>query len=100
MFEPGSRYTNLETATLDVVDEHGETRVISYKRRRFIPSTQGTTTLVEHTVREGERLDNITAYYLGDPLQFWRVCDANLVLQPGELTAQPGQIIRIALPKV
>jgi hypothetical protein len=69
-------------------------------RRRFIPSPNGATTLVEHTVTQGERLDNITARYLGDPTQFWRVCDANNVLQPNELTDKPGTRIKIALPKL
>jgi hypothetical protein len=53
--------------------------------------------LVEHTVVQGERLDNITARYLGDPTQFWQVCDANGVLEPAELE-QLGRTVRIALP--
>ncbi|RPI88962.1 MAG: LysM domain-containing protein, partial [Planctomycetaceae bacterium] len=53
-----------------------------------------------HLVTEGDRLDNITARYLGDPTQFWRVCDANLVLLPDELSDEPGESIRIALPRL
>jgi hypothetical protein len=100
MFDPTSRYFNLETATLSVPDdEEGGTREIRYVRRRIIPSTENQTTLVEHTVAQGERLDQITARYLGDPTQFWRVCDANNVLQPEELE-ETGRIIEIALPGV
>jgi hypothetical protein len=55
-------------------------------------------TLVEHAVTRGDRLDLITARYLGDPTQFWRVCDANDVLSPDELTREVGIRIRIALP--
>jgi hypothetical protein len=55
--------------------------------------------LTEHTVNEGERLDNITALYLGDPEQFWRVCDANGVIRPEELTETVGRKIRITLPE-
>jgi hypothetical protein len=47
---------------------------------------------------EGERLDNLTARYLGDPTQFWRVCDANEVFRPDELTETPGRTIDIAMP--
>ena len=48
---------------------------------------------------QGDRLDNITAQYLGDPEQFWRICDANNVLAPNELTDTLGRIIRITLPE-
>ena len=98
MFDPTSRYYNIDTATLTVVDPDGQPRIIAYKRRRFVPPIEGTTTLVEHTVAQGERLDNITARYLGDPTQFWRVCDANLVLDPDELSIAAGRVIRIAAP--
>jgi hypothetical protein len=102
MFDRTSRYYTIENATMTVVEEddaaHGvPARVIVYKRRRFIPAAEGTTTLVEHTVVQGDRLVNVTARYLGDPHQFWRVCDANNVLRPDELE-DLGQAIRIALP--
>jgi hypothetical protein len=48
-------------------------------------------------VAQGDRLDNVTARYLGDPAQFWRVCDANNVLRPDELE-ETGRAIAIALP--
>lgn len=98
MFDTNSRYFKINNATITVKDSDGKERMIVYKRRRFIPSTERTTTLVEHTVIQGERLDNITALYLGDPTLFWRVCDANLILNPDELTAQSGSRIKISLP--
>ncbi len=98
MFDTNSRYFKINNATITVKDSDGKERMIVYKRRRFIPSSEGTTTLVEHTVIQGERLDNITALYLGDPTLFWRVCDANLILDPDELTAQSGSRIKINLP--
>ena len=99
MFDPTSRYINLENSSMIITDAAGATRVLVYKRRRLIPSADRLTTLVEHTVLEGERLDNITARYVGDPTLFWRVCDANVVLQPAELEVV-GCIVRIALPQV
>ena len=39
---------------------------------------------------QGDRLDNITAKYLGDPEQFWRMCDANGAMRPEELTETIG----------
>jgi hypothetical protein len=98
MFETNSRYYNVETVKMTVTDSDGRPRVIAYKRRRFIAPSSGTVTLVEHTVTRGDRLDLITARYLGDPTQFWRVCDANDVLSPEELTREVGIRIRIALP--
>ncbi|MCX6925814.1 MAG: LysM domain-containing protein [Verrucomicrobia bacterium] len=99
MFDPTSRYYNIEVATMTVTDSDGLPREVRFVRRRFIPPNDSTT-LVEHTVTQGERLDNITARYLGDPTQFWRVCDANNVMQPNELTDTIGTRIKIALPKL
>ena len=42
-------------------------------------------TLRLHTVAEGDRLDNLAAAYLGDPQQYWRLCDANGAMRPDEL---------------
>lgn len=99
MFDKTSRYFNLETTTKSVPDQDDGTRDVRYVRRRIIPSSENLTTLVEHTVAQGERLDNITARYLGDPTQFWRVCDANDVLQPEKLE-ETERVIEIALPNV
>lgn len=100
MFEPTSRYSAIETASITITTGDGDLREVRYAKRRFIPSSEGMTTLVEHTVAQGERLDNITARYLGDPTQFWRVADANNVLRPEELTEEIGTVIKIALPNM
>lgn len=97
MFDKNSRYYNLETATMTITDREGMPREIRYLRRRFIPSSEGMVTLVEHPVSQGDRLDNITARYLGDPTQFWRLCDTNNVLRPDELE-EIGRTIKISLP--
>jgi hypothetical protein len=99
MFDKSSRYANCEPATLTVTEPDGTTRELRYARRRFIPPVDGMTVLVEHTVTQGERLDNITAKYLGDPTQFWRVCDANEVMKPEELE-DTGRAIKIAMPGI
>ena len=99
MFDPTSRYSNVETATITVIGSDGAARMIAYKRRRFITSDD-LATLLEHTVTQGERLDIITARYLGDPLQFWRICDANNVLRPEDLTDEAGRVILITVPQL
>ncbi len=98
MFDSKSRYAALPTATINVIDGDGKPREVRYVTRRFLPDPSRMTTLVEHTVAQGERLDHISTKYLGDPLVFWRICDANTVLRPGELIEQPGRVIDIALP--
>ena len=41
----------------------------------------------------------ITARTLGDPEQYWRVCDANDAMNPAELTVRPGRTLRVPLPQ-
>jgi nucleoid-associated protein YgaU len=95
MFEPNSRYAAVEDATMTVTAPDGTTRVVRYKRRRPIPPPGGTA-LTEHTVAQGERLDQLAARYLGDPTQFWKLCDANGVLDPRELEAV-GRVVVIGV---
>jgi hypothetical protein len=95
MFEPSSRYYDLETATHTTPAG----RVVVYTRRRFLPLAEGALVVVEHTVTQGERLDNITARYLGDPELFWQLCDANNTMHPAELTAEIGRKLRVSLPQ-
>lgn len=97
MFDRSSRYANSETTTLEVTGPDGTVREVRYVRRRFIPSAANSTVVVEHTVAAGERLDNLTARYLGDPAQFWRVCDTNGAMDPKELEVT-GRSIKIAMP--
>jgi hypothetical protein len=95
-FDPGSRYYDVETAIRTVIDADGNDRVLRYKRRRVIPTQDDLTTLAEHRVTEGDRLDNMSARYAGDPTIFWRLCDANAVLRPAELEVV-GRVVRIAM---
>jgi hypothetical protein len=74
-------------------------KTIVYLRRRFLPAAEDLVLLQEHVVTEGDRLDNVTAQYLGDPEQFWRIADANNAMRPCELTENPGRILRITLPE-
>jgi hypothetical protein len=95
MFSSTSRYHDIEIAKFVAADG----REFVYLRRRFLPDARKMIVLNEHTVTEGDRLDNITAQYLGDPEQFWRVCDANEAMRPEELTAEVGRRLRISLPQ-
>jgi hypothetical protein len=94
-FPPTSRYYGIATVTMQSAD--GQT--VIYLRRRFVPSPNNFALLQYHTVTQGERLDNITAKYLIDPEQFWRICDANAAMRPDELTETVGRKLRITLPQ-
>lgn len=93
MFDSNSRYVSLPTLTLSMPDG----RQVAYASRRFLPGVPSGGPLAEHTVKQGERLDNITAMYLGDAQLFWQLCDVNNAMRPDELTAEPGSKIRISL---
>jgi len=95
MFPPTSRYANIETAKFVTA----EGREVVYLRRRFLPDLRTIIVLTEHAVTEGDRLDNITARYLGDPEQFWRLGDANTEMRPDELTTEVGRRLSIPLPQ-
>lgn len=95
MFNYQSRYYNLETVKLTLPD--GREGV--YKRRRFLPRGSAMPLLVEVSVTEGDRLDLITARTLGDPEHFWRVADANNAMNPFDLTAEIGRVLRVAVPQ-
>jgi hypothetical protein len=90
-----SRYFGIEVARLQT--DSGETLV--YLRRRFVPAAERFALLAEVPIVQGDRLDNLTAKYLGDPEQFWRLCDANNALQPEELTDTVGRRVRITMPE-
>lgn len=94
-FPSTSRYADVETATFTA----GDGTQIVYVRRRFIPSPDRFELLHEHAVEQGDRLDNLTALYLDDPEAYWRICDANGVVRPDELTEVIGRRVRITLPE-
>jgi hypothetical protein len=95
IFPPTSRYALTPTATFVRADG----TPVTYLKRRFVPAPENLALLQWHQVVQGERLDNIAARYLGDPEQFWRLCDANRALRPEELTETIGKQLRITLPE-
>jgi hypothetical protein len=94
MFPRTSRYFNIEIARYVTADQ----REIVYRKRRFLPFSANAVIIAEHSVSEGDRLDNITNQYLGDPEQFWQVCDVNDAMRPAELTEEIGRRPKIPMP--
>jgi hypothetical protein len=92
-FPPTSRYAQVATALLATPDGP-----VLYLLRRFVPQPERFALLQEHSVAEGDRLDNVAAAYLGDPEQFWRICDANRAMRPDDLMTA-GRLLRLTLPE-
>ena len=100
LFAPNSRYYGIETATLETTgDKDGESKSTIYLLRRFVPPEERFSQVQEHTVKQGDRTDNLAAQYHNDPEQFWLLCDANGAMRPEELTETAGKKLRITLPE-
>jgi hypothetical protein len=97
MVDPSSRYAALSQASLVWTDALG--RQIRYLPRRFLLPADAFELLAEAVVEGGERLDQVAARTLGAADAWWRVADANDVLDPGALTAEPGARLRVPVPR-
>ncbi len=98
-----SRYDDVETATLEVVAADGTRRSVRYHRRRSLPPPAGDVgdgaPAPRHTVVPGDRLDLLSYRFTGDPLGFWRLCDANAALDPDELVDAEAVGTEIVVPQ-
>ena len=94
-FPENSRYHSIAITTL----EQSNQETIAYLKRRFVPPPERFAVIQQHTVVEGDRADNLSAQYLGDPELYWRLCDANGVMRPDELTENAGDKVAITLPE-
>jgi hypothetical protein len=90
---PSSRYYGF---TVEFFTRADGTQV-AYLQRRIIPQPDIYMSVQNYVVIEGDRLDNLAQTFLGDPLLYWMICDANGVSDPDELTSQVGRSILIPL---
>jgi nucleoid-associated protein YgaU len=70
---------------------------VMYLARRIIPQTTTYTSVKSYVIVDGDRLDNLAAKFLGDPILYWMICDANAATDPDELSQQAGRTILIPL---
>jgi hypothetical protein len=96
-FPTDSRYYG--SSTLCYTAANGQS--ITYLSRRFVPQPGAAnfSRLAQHTVQQGDRLDLLASKYLGDPLLFWLLCDANGATRPNKLVEAPGAILNITMPQ-
>ena len=92
------RYDVVPTTTLEVTTADGTPRVVTYYRRRFPPEPSVVAALSRHGVVPGDRLDLLSFRLTGDPLGFWRICDANAALDPDDLVDAEAVGTHILVP--
>ena len=93
-FDPASRYYGRPILTTEDARGHS----VLYVSRRFLPDPATLTVIARYRVQQGDRIDVVAAAQIGNPLSYWQICDANLALQPDDVTAAPGTFIAITLP--
>jgi hypothetical protein len=93
-FPTDSRYYG--STTLSYIAPDGQN--ITYLARRIVPrpGSQNYARVARHTVKQG---DLLAANYIGDPLMYWLICDANGAIRPNELVETPGNNIDITMPQ-
>jgi hypothetical protein len=88
---PTSRYYGAATRPFMLADG----TPVKYLERRILPPPTIYASVQTYVVVDGDRLDNLAAKFLGDPLLSWMLCDANGTSDPDSLTAQIGRSIVI-----
>ncbi|UAK23292.1 hypothetical protein [Sphingomonas nostoxanthinifaciens] len=91
---PSSRYARQTIQTYVAPD--GE--MVPYIGRRVIPDMDRYQPLDRHRTVAAERIDQVADGFYGDPLQYWRVCDANGVERPAEACMPAARLLVIPLP--
>jgi len=76
-----------------------EGRAVPFLGRRVCPPTERFTTLYDYVVVEADRRDLVAARHIGDPELWWRIADANAVIDAARMTEPVGRRLRITLPE-
>jgi len=95
-FPPTSRYAEVG---VDAYDPGGGAPAVPYLRRRLCPRAERLALLYEVRVVEGDRRDLLAARHVGDAELWWRLADANSVVDPRTLTDTVGRLLRVTLPE-
>ena len=96
-FPTDSRYYN--SSILTYTNALGQS--FTYLARRIVPQpgSPNYATIATHTVKPGDRLDQLAATYLGDPLMYGLLCDSNGAIRPADLLKDPGTVVNITMPQ-
>jgi nucleoid-associated protein YgaU len=74
------------------------TNAIPYLARTILPLASTFKPQTSYTILAGDRLDNIAAKVLGNPMLYWMLLEANNASDPAMLCAAPGR--KIIVPAV
>jgi hypothetical protein len=94
-FVPQSRYNGVALA---ILQRRPDDPPVVYVSRRFIPAPGTSAVAGRHVVTALDRPDLLGATFLGDALLYWRIADANAVVDPNELTDTLGRRVNIPQP--
>ena len=94
-YAPNSRYSGVP---LGLYRAEAADPGIRYVLRRFIAQQRDIASAGMHLVQAGERPDRLAAQVFGDPELYWRLADANAVIDPFELTETLGARIVVPVP--
>lgn len=95
-FPTTSRYATVGVTTYSRRTSPGEEGVpVAFLRRRLVPKPERFSLLHEYSCVEGDRRDLVAATHLSDAELWWRLADANGVIDPATLTSPVGRIVRI-----
>ena len=70
---------------------------VPHLKRRFSRQPRRFATLFRVRITALDRRDTLAAQHIGDPEHWWRIADANGVIDPRELTDVAGEEVRITL---
>lgn len=95
---PTSRYRDTEVRWwtppgTDPAD--AEEARVAHRSRRLCPAPERHALVHERVTEGGDRPDLLAAAELGDPALWWRIADANAVLDPAGMTLPVGRRLRI-----
>lgn len=91
-FPPTSRYADVGVAAWD---PGGGAPPVPFLRRRFCPRPELFALLYEVHVVEGDRRDALGYRHLGDAELWWRLADANGVVDPRDVGSPIGRRLRV-----
>jgi hypothetical protein len=99
-FPPTSRYAGVGLAAYVPTAMPGaaggqEAVPIAFLKRRFVPKPERFGTFYEYSCVEGDRRDLVAAVHLQDADLWWRLADANGVIDPTDLASPVGRRLRI-----
>jgi nucleoid-associated protein YgaU len=88
-----TRTRPIANGALGALDTLGAVESIPYLARTLLPLPSTFKQQSTYTIQAGDRLDNLSAKLLGDPLLYWMLLEANGTSDPAALCAVPGRQI-------